>query len=64
MDFDRYEGSLSYVTIDLQRRFGENFSFGLAYDYYAMNLDSNNEEINGALEIRHHGPTLFMSVGF
>ena len=31
------EGSLYYLTLDLQRRFGENFSVGVAYNYYAMN---------------------------
>ena len=64
MDFDRYEGSLSYITLDLQRRFGDYFSLGVAYNYYAMNLDSRDNDVRGSLEIRHQGPALFVSVGF
>ena len=64
MDFDRYEGSLYYLTLDLQRRFGENFSVGVAYNYYAMNLDSSAGSLRGSIEVRHRGPALFVSAGF
>jgi outer membrane protein len=64
MDFDRYEGLLSYLTVDLQRRFGENFSVGLAYNYYLMKLESNEDDLTGSLQIRHSGPALFVSAGF
>jgi len=64
MDFDRYKGVLSYITLELQRRFGDNFSVGLAYNYYAMNLDSTDDSFTGAIEVRHHGPALFISAGF
>lgn len=64
LDFDRYEGSLSYATLDIQRRFGDNFTIGIGYNYYAMNLDSRDNDIRGTLENRHHGPVLFVSAGF
>ncbi|VUX56002.1 exported protein of unknown function [uncultured Woeseiaceae bacterium] len=64
LDFDRYEGSLSYVTLDIQRRFGDNFKIGIGYNYYAMNLDSRDNDIRGTLENRHQGPVLFVSAGF
>ena len=64
LDFDRYEGSLSYITLDIQRRFGDNFKIGIGYNYYAMNLDSRDNDIRGTLENRHHGPVLFVSAGF
>lgn len=64
MDFDRYEGLLSYLTVDLQRRFGENFSVGLAYNYYTMKLESSKSDLTGSLQIRHSGPAFFVSAGF
>jgi len=64
LDFDRYEGRLSYATLDIQRRFGDIFRIGIGYNYYAMNLDSHDNDIRGTLEIRHHGPVLFVSAGF
>ncbi len=64
MDFDRYEGLLSYLTVDLQRRFGENFSVGLAYNFYTMKLESSENDLTGSLQIRHSGPALFVSAGF
>ena len=64
MDFDRYKGVLNYITLELQRRFGNNFSVGLAYNYYAMNLDSTDDSFTGAIQVRHHGPALFISAGF
>jgi outer membrane scaffolding protein for murein synthesis (MipA/OmpV family) len=64
MDFDRYEGLLSYLTVDLQRRFGDNFSIGLAYNFYTMKLESSESDLTGSLQIRHSGPALFVSAGF
>ena len=64
MDFDRYDGLMNYLSIDLQRRFGDTFSAGIAYNYYAMNLDSRDNNLMGAIEVRHHGPALFVSAAF
>ena len=64
MHFDRYEGTLNYATLDLQRRFGEKFSLGLGYNYYGFNLENRDNESAGKLEIRHQGPVLFVSMGF
>jgi outer membrane scaffolding protein for murein synthesis (MipA/OmpV family) len=64
MDFDRYEGSLSYITLDLQRKLGDIFRVGLGYNYYALNLDSRDNDVRGTIEVRHHGPLLYVSAGF
>ena len=64
MDFDRYEGSLNYLTLDLQRRFGANWSAGMGYNYYRMNLHSSDSNVNGYLKLRHHGPVLYLSAFF
>ena len=64
MDFDQFEGSMNYATIDLQRHFGENFSVGLGYNYYAFKLVSSEDSSRGTLEVRHRGPVLFLSAHF
>jgi len=63
-DFDQHEGSLNFAALDLERRFGDNLSVGLGYNFYGLKLTSSDDGLNGNLEIRHHGPVLFMSLGF
>ncbi len=63
-DFDRYEGSLNYATLDIQRRFGERVSLGLGYSYYGMKLSSSDNDVNGYLKVRHNGPMMFLTAGF
>jgi outer membrane scaffolding protein for murein synthesis (MipA/OmpV family) len=63
MDFDRYEGSLNFVRVELQQLFGR-FGAGLGYSYYAMDLDTRGSDLTGSLEFRHHGPVAFLSVRF
>ena len=62
-DFDRFEGSLNYATLDLQRRIAGSLSIGIGYNYYGMRLNSRDPDVNGYLKIRHHGPTAFLTVG-
>jgi len=63
-DFDQHEGSLNFAALDLERRFGGNFSVGLGYNFYGLKLTSSDDGLNGDLNIRHHGPVLFASIGF
>jgi len=63
-DFDSYEGSLNYATLDLQRRVADSFSIGLGYNYFSMKLTSSDSNVNGYLQVRHHGPVAFITAGF
>ena len=63
-DFDQYEGSLNYITIDLQRRIGESLNLGIGYNYYQMKLRSNQKDLDGFIEIQHQGPVLFLGYNF
>jgi hypothetical protein len=64
MEFDRLEGFMLYLNLEWQRRFGDNFSAGLAYNYFATNLESKDVDARGTIETRHHGPALFFSANF
>jgi len=63
-DFDRYEGSLNYATLDYQYRVIDNFSVGVGYNFYGMKLTSRDSNVNGFLKVRHHGPAFFLTAGF
>lgn len=63
-DFDRYEGSLNYATLDIQYRVADAISVGLGYNYYGMKLSSNESDVNGYLKVRHHGPAAFFAIGY
>lgn len=64
MQFDNYEGSLNYAYLGLQRFFGDNFGVGLGYNYYSMNLDSRDADVNGSIRVIHRGPIVFLSAFF
>lgn len=64
MDFDNYEGSLNFATLGWRRQFGDTLSAGLANNYYALKLNSRDNDVRGSLEVRHHGPELFLNLGF
>lgn len=63
-DFDNYEGSLNYLSLDIQRRVADAVSIGLGYSYYGMKLTSSDSDANGYLNVRHQGPSAFLSIGF
>jgi len=63
-EFDHYEGTLIYGSLELSRLMGENTALGFAYSLYSMDLTSNRSDILGTYNIQHYGPTLFASIGF
>jgi outer membrane scaffolding protein for murein synthesis (MipA/OmpV family) len=63
-DFDQHEGSLNYAALDLERRFGKSITAGIGYNFYGVKLSSSDDALNGNLNIRHHGPVLFVTAGF
>ena len=64
MEFDRYEGSLNSFYLGVNHYFTDTIGAGIAYNYFAMNLDSDDQGLRGSVEIRHHGPILFASFTF
>jgi hypothetical protein len=64
LDFDRYDGYMSYISLDLDRKFGDVFSAGVGYNLYTIRLESKNEDLRGTLRVRHHGPKLTLGFAF
>lgn len=63
-DFDRYEGSLIFASLDIRYRVADAISVGLGYNFYGMKLSSEESSVNGYVDVRHHGPAAFFTVGF
>jgi len=64
MEFDHYEGSLNAMYLGLNYHFTDKLGAGIGYNFYALNLDSPEENLFGSLRIRHHGPIVFASFTF
>jgi outer membrane scaffolding protein for murein synthesis (MipA/OmpV family) len=64
LDFDRYSGFMSYLTFGLDRRFGKSVSAGLGYNFYSLRLNAKDEDLGGKLDLRYHGPKLYLSLAF
>jgi len=64
LDFDRYDGFMTYFSLDLDRKFGDVFAAGIGYNFYSTRLKSKNEDLRGTLRIRHHGPKLYLKASF
>ena len=64
LEFDIYEGYMAYLSLDLERKFGENFSAGLGYNFYGTRLKSNTDDLDGTLRVRYHGPKVYLSMRF
>jgi outer membrane protein len=64
LDFDRYDGFISYLSLGLDRKFGDVFNAGIGYNFYGMRLKAKDEDLRGTLRIRYHGPKVFLSANF
>jgi outer membrane protein len=62
LDFDRYNGTMSFLRLGLERQFGETFSAGLGYDFYRLQLKARDEDLGGKFTLLHQGPRIY--VGF
>ncbi len=60
-DFDRYEGSVNSFQVYAERALGEDVLLGLAYNYFSVNLESNDDDIQGRISAKHTGPALYFS---
>jgi len=63
-DFDRYDGYMAYLGLDLERKFGEVFRAGIGYNFYALQLTAKDENLGGRLDLRIHGPKAYISFTF
>jgi outer membrane scaffolding protein for murein synthesis (MipA/OmpV family) len=64
LDFDSYNGVMSFLRLGLERKFGSGLGAGVGYDYYALRLRARERDFSGDLGLRYHGPKLYLSFAF
>ena len=64
LEFDHYEGYMAYLSLDLERKFGETFGAGLGYNFYGTRLKSKTDQLDGTLRVRYQGPKVYLSLRF
>jgi outer membrane protein len=64
LDADRYEGYMTYLSLNLDRELGEHFSAGIGYSYCGMHLSSRDEDLRGLFKMHFFGPKLYLSTRF
>jgi hypothetical protein len=55
---------MAFLSLDLDRRFGDVFRAGVGYNFYALNLTAKDEDLGGELDLRIHGPKAYISLTF
>jgi hypothetical protein len=64
LDFDHFDGFLTYLSVGLDRRFGDLIGVGIGYNFYSTRLESKDDRLRGTLRTRHQGPKLYLSISF
>ena len=64
LDFDHYDGHMAYVSLELDRKFGDLIGAGIGYNFYRTKLESKDDRLRGTLETTHHGPKLYLTIAF
>ena len=64
LDFDRFDGYMSYLNLGLDRELGNGFNIGVGYSFYGTRLSAKNDDLRGTFRMRHHGPKLYMGFIF
>ena len=64
LDFDRYDGYMTYLSLGLDRKFGDVIAAGLGYNFYGLRLEAKNADLRGTFRMQQHGPKLYLSFLF
>jgi outer membrane protein len=64
LDFNRHSGYMGFLTVDLERKFGEVFRAGIGYNLYALGLSAKDKDLGGELNLWIHGPKAYISFTF
>jgi outer membrane scaffolding protein for murein synthesis (MipA/OmpV family) len=61
---DHLQGRLDQINLGIQHTFMNRVSGGIGYQLFDMRLDSDHNDLNGTVHVRHHGPYLFLGANF
>lgn len=64
LEVNHYSGRLDHAHLGLQHTFYSRLSAGVGYQLYNIKLDSEHNDLNGSINVRHHGPFAFLGLHF
>ena len=64
LELDRYEGTMGYFAVRLERGFGQNFAAGIGFNYYSSRLESRDAELRGVYKSTRYGPLVYLGMQF
>ncbi len=64
MEFDRYDGVMSQLSLGVDRQFGKTMRVGVGLDYFWLRLDAARPDADENLKLTQFGPKLYVSANF
>jgi hypothetical protein len=64
LEFDRYEGSMGFFAVRLERGIGCHFAAGIGFNYYSSRLESKDASLRGVYKATRYGPLAYIAVQF
>jgi outer membrane protein len=64
LEFDRYEGSMGFFALRLERDFGRHIAAGIGFNYYSTRLESQEPSLRGVYKATRYGPLFYIGMQF
>ena len=64
LEFDRYEGSMGFFALRLERDFGQHIAAGIGFNYYSTRLESQEPSLRGVYRATRYGPLIYIGMQF
>ena len=55
---------MGFLSIDLERRFGDFIGAGIGYNFHGLRLTAKDDDLGGEFDLRYHGPKVYLSFAF
>ena len=62
LEFDRYEGTMGFLAVRLERNLGRHLSAGIGFNYYTTRIESQEVENQGVYEATRYGPLAYVTM--
>jgi len=60
LEFEDFSGNLAWIHLTLRHDTFRNVGFGFGYDYFDINVDTEDEKFKGSVEYQFGGPLAFV----
>ena len=64
LEVDRYEGSMFFGAVRLERKFGRMLKAGAGFNYYSTRLEGRDNDLRGIYNAERYGPIFYVSALF